>query len=311
MNLDSIEELTLLRNCTIIEIIKSQKNTATQETINEFSELFEFLKAGDLEKVHAKLHSCKSAEFSDFMTYFKKTSTTEIASHYLDLAKKLLSPERFKKIESQFKPQAFEQESPSWYLTPEMQSDLDKLHELIKQNNPRIISNDQFRSFAAQFRDITKSLGRSKFQQYFDEQNQNITDMQISYDSSQYDQTVYKTVFALQDSSTKKDSLMTITEPAPKSKFISNYFQNFCYAYLDSHKYANANDSLLDSEVISRKFNTYSECYKKLEEMLKCKINLLGDKVYFSSETTYEPDKLSDFAINSDIKSSPEAPLLY
>lgn len=303
MNLDSLEEFTLLRNCTILEIINLHQKQASQQDLADFFELFDLLKSENLETARAKLISGTSDKFSEFRDSFQNNSSAELSTKYLNLAKSLLSKEQFDKIKNQFEKQSQKAEQESTYLTPEMQSALDILNKLIKHNHPKTISPDQFRTFSSQFRDVTGVLGKLKFEQCFLEQNKTIRTMKISYDSSQYDQTVYRTDFTLLDSNSQ-ESQLTITEPAPKSKFISNYFQNLCYTYLESHRCSTLKNSLLDKEVMAKELNIFPECLKKLEEMSKCKINLFGNKVYFSDETAYESDKLNEFFLEAK-QSSP------
>ena len=304
MNLDSIEALTLLRNCTILEIIKLQKakkqqtSEVSENALDEFNNLFLASKKGDSLQTLIQINSSKSPEFADFISYFFKTSAPDISKHYLGLAESILTTEQFEKIKSQFKQhiepeiEQSAQQEPT-YLTPNIQSALNELNTLIKQNNPKVTSPTQFKTFSTQYRDLTKFLIQSKFQQYFDTQGKQISNMQLLYDTAQSDRTVYKTIIQLLDSSAQSTEV-TIKEPAPASNSVANYYQNACYAYFKGHSCSQLDESLLDQNIMTGIWNDLSGCYPKLAEMSKNKVVFLGNKPFFSSETSYEPEKLND-----------------
>ena len=124
-----------------------------------------------------------------------------------------------------------------------MQTSLENLHMLIKKANPKSMSTSQFKDFSNQFRNLTYTLGRQKFQQYFDTKNQTIQNMQISYNANQNKKSTYQTDFTLLDSASQ-ESHITLEEAASTSGFTSTYYQNLCYAYLEANKYSNINENL-------------------------------------------------------------------
>lgn len=262
--------------------------------------------------------------FKAFSQNVRTLSSKDFSQEYIDLIKTLMeenevySDEKFDELKKAFYKgnedlnpdnnktslenyeEEPEQENVSNYLTDDMKISLDKLNQLTRQN-PKTISASDFKKLSAQFSDITLALGISKFQQSFDEQGKTIEDMNISYDTTQNEKSVYKADFTLSDSSSK-ESHLTITEPASTTGFSSTYFQNLCYSYLEANKYANIDESLLDSTIISSKMSDFREGYKKLDEMMtKCKITIAGKSIFYSSESEIEPSELDlDVACNSE-----------
>lgn len=304
MKLNTLEDLTLFRNCTILKIIELQSQNSDPELINKYSELLELSKSGDIENVREKLNSLID-EVSDFCKSFSDdTPVRDIAKNYKSLAKKILSQEQYEKIEDSFLPyssdlnnQTYEEEPEeqisSDYSTAYMKRFLQKLHHLVHAHNPKTMSVSNFKNFATQFRDITLALGISKFQQYFDTQNKTIKDMKISFAVTPSQRPVYQTDFILSDSNSQQSHL-SLEEPASTSGFSSTYYQNLCYSYLEANKYALIDENSLDPNIIPEKIATFRECYKKLDEMMKkSKITISNRSIIYSSESNIEPTELN------------------
>lgn len=323
MNLDSTQDIILLRNCIVIKINKLKLDMtnpnidflATKTALDNYTKLLEHLNNSDSENVINILHnSIQTEDFSQFSKHILSTPSKEIAQEYIDLTEELMknnnsySEEKFKELKTAFYKgnehlnpdnkilDEYEEEPESnqfsTHLTEDMKISLDTLNKLIKQNHSKSMSPTQFKNFVSQFKDIVKLLGISKFQQYFNEKNQTITDMNIFYDTDEYSRTVYKTDFTLADR-TSQESHVTLQEPASKSGFISNYYQNLCYSYLEADKYSKIDENALSADTISDKMNTFKECYKKLEEMMsKCKITISNNSLFYLSESEIEPTEL-------------------
>ena len=130
-----------------------------------------------------------------------------------------------------------------------------------------------------------------KLQQALDETEQSIMDMHISYEKLENSKSMYKIRLTLLDTASQT-SYKTLTEKATTSGFISTYVQNLCYSYLEAKKYSLAEETLLDSNIITKQMDIFSDCYQKLKDMAKYKLNILSnDTIGVSSTATDEPSK--------------------
>ena len=74
--------------------------------------------------------------------------------------------------------------------------------------------------------------------------------------------------------------------------YISTYFQNLCYSHLEAQKYSTKSEDLLDSSIITAKMNSFEECYRKLKDMTKYKLNILhNNTIAPSAVAADEPSK--------------------
>jgi len=111
--------------------------------------------------------------------------------------------------------------------------------------------------------------------------------MQITYIAEPDQKPIYKTTINLSNGDEQ-----SIEGPASTSGFTANYYQNLCYSYLESNKFANINEDLLNSEIILEKMSTFKDCYTKLEQLMqKCKITIANNSIFYSSESEIEPEK--------------------
>lgn len=339
MNLNSSKDKILLKNCIVLKLkelniklsnqinhsISSSEIADTENSISYYTNLYEILKSDDSETLIATLdNSLDDDKFGTFSKSVRSLSAKDFSQEYIDLIKTLMeenqvySDEKFDELKKAFYKgnedlnpdnnktsletyeEEPEQKNMPNYLTDDMKISLDKLNKLTKQNSTTMSASD-FKKLSAQFRDITLVLGISKFQQSFDEQGKTIEDMNISYDTTQNEKSVYKADLKFSDSSSKESNL-TITEPASTTGFSSTYFQNLCHSYLEANKYANIDESLLDSTIISSKMSNFRKSYEKLDEMMtKCKFTISNHYIIPSSESNIGPSELElDVACNSE-----------
>lgn len=319
MNLDSIQNITLLKNCIVVKIqqlnlqIQESKEHSPKEqkTLESYKQFLELLKNSDGSSIQELLnHPVYSEDLAEFSKHILSTPAASIAEEYIDYTKQMLmehnvySEDKFQELVTAFykgnetlNPDYQIQEEPedSVHLTETMKASLEKLHRLVKQN-PKTMTPEQFQDLSGQFRDITKSLGINKFQQHFSEQGQTITNMEISKDVNDAYSPVYRIDFTLLDSNSK-ESHFSLQEPASQSGFIANYYQNLCYTYLESDKCSKMNKVLLTPPTILNKMKTFKECYSKLDAMMSnCKITISpNNTIIYSSESEIEPSKLNDY----------------
>lgn len=325
MDLHSPQDRILLKNCIVVKIkqlhLAMHKPNAdfssAKKAIDYYSKLKELLESDNTENLIATLNtSIDSADYLNFNQYILSTPAKDIASDYLDLTKSLLlengvyTDENFKKLKNAFlngnenlssseKTRNLndleEEHEPetSAYVTKEIQEILDKLKEIFAKNHPKTMSGTDFKNFASQFKDLTKKLGICALQPNFDKTNQTLQDMQIFYEKTAELTPLYKVDLTLCDNTSHKLSHMTLTERANVSGYISTYFQNLCYSYLEAQKYATKSEEFLnDSSIIINKMNSFAECHTKLKDMTKCKLNILPNHTITpSAVATDEPSK--------------------
>lgn len=324
MNLDSMQDIILLRNCLVVKIKDLKLNMYSpnvdlqtqKKTLACYETLLEQLNHNATEQVNILL---KSSDLVEFSQHIFSTPAKEIAKEYMDLTKQMLikhhaySEEKFEALtEAFFKnnetlnptyippKESLETDEPSPHLTKDMQINLQHLKKLIRQN-PKHMSSSDFKNFSSQFRDLAKNLGIQKFQQYFSTIGQTILDMKIS--TNIHDESfkpIYQTDFTLSTKDSSDTQHFTYQEPAPQSDFTTTYYQNLCYFYIESNKCANTNEILLSPDVIANKMRIFTKCYEKLAEMLtKCKITFSHHSLFYSSESDLKPSDLNLQACNS------------
>lgn len=316
MDLHSPQDKTLLKNCIVVKLqqLKLTQKEPTLENIDEISyyeNLYQVLKDDDTDILLSILNDTE--KYNAFNQHILLASAKDIANDYLDLTKSLLlennvySDENFEKLKKAFLNgnenlsssdktknlnELEEEPEISTYVTKEMQELLDKLSELFKENHPKSMSGADFKNFTSRFKDLTKKLGICALQSNFDGAKQTIQDMQIFYEQPTELAPVYKVDLTLCDNTTQKLSHSTLTERANASGYISTYFQSLCYSILEAQKYSTKSEDLLDSSIITNKMNSFAECYRKLKDMTKCKLNILpNNTVAPSAMAADEPSR--------------------
>lgn len=324
MNLSLSKDKILLKNCIVVKLqqLKLAKETpAIKDEISYYENIYEILKADDTETLMLTLKDPTFKEaYRSFNEHILSTPAKDIAQEYIDLTKSFIlkncvyDEEKFKQLKAAFykgnedllskTPEEYEEEPEqnhsSNHLTKAMETSLNQLKNLMRQN-PKTMSGSQFRNLAGQFRDLTLDLGKRKFQQYFDKNGQTIIEngMQISYDTSNPLKPTYTADFTLLDNATSQQTHLNIAEPTSKS----TYFQNLCYSYLEADTYANIDESLLDTDIISGKMNDFRNCYEKLDEMMKrCEITITDNIPFYYTISEVEPSELDLQACNSDLE---------
>ena len=296
MTLDSVENVELLRICTLVKMIELEKNrnnpefTYNNELRSLYSNLFETLKNYNIKDVNIILNQL--AQFSDFSEHIFNDTPQSIAEKYLGVAEDVLTDEQFNKVKHMF----------SSYIThpnnnkSTNSSDrtilayLKQLQTLFKSGYSKKLSASQFKEFSRNFRDLSMCIGECKLEQAFNRNNQTISDMQISYDASDVSKPLYKIDLDLLDRSSKR-SHTQLVEKASTSGFISTYPQNLCYSYLEANKYSQSSDELLTEEIIARKMSIFRDCSKNLEAMANCQLNILNNSIKVSVQMSTEPSK--------------------
>ncbi len=324
MDLHSPQDRILLKNCIVVKIKQLHLDmhkpnadfSSAKKAIDYYSKLKELLETDNTETLIATLNnSIDSSDYVNFNQYIFSTPSKDIANDYLDLTKSLLlengvySDENFEKLKKAFLNgnenltpsdktknlnELEEEQEPelSTNISKEMQELLDKLSELFRENPPKNMSGVDFKNFASQFKDLTKNLGICALQPNFDGAKQTIQDMQIFYEKPADFAPVYKVDLTLCDNISHKLSHTTLTERANASGYISTYFQSLCYSIIESQKYSTKSEDLLDSNIIISKMSSFAECYKKLKDMTKYKLNILpNNTIAPSAVATDEPSK--------------------
>lgn len=305
MDLNSIENQKLLRNCLAVKIKILQQDldksnidsVSKQKELNYYTQIYQNFIMGNFEAVVYMLESTPDGK------HILLTSPKDLACEYIDLVKNIMensSPEKFEKFKQAFlegneslnaNHQTYEYEeepeenSISDYLTEDMKNYLHKLEKLVSH---KILTPSQFRNFATQFRDITKILAHSKFQQSFDKLGKTITQMDILYEKNETNIPIYKTNFTLLNANSYEEYL-TLSEPAPQSGFISTYYQSICYSYLEADKCSKKNDFSLDANTISNQMTIFKKCYTNLTDMSKCEFKIVNGKIIPLDHRNYEP----------------------
>lgn len=328
MDLYSPKDKILLKNCIVIklkylELAAGKTNENVPETENEisyYSNIYEILKSDNTELLISTIKdSIDKQLFVEFNKNILTKPAKDLAEEHVNLTKNLMkennvfSEEKFEELKKAFykeneylipekKSDEYEEEPEiinTNHLTNDMQNCLDNLNHLIRRFNPKTMSISDFKQFAEQLKNLTFDLGKQKFQQYFDTQNQTIKDMKISYSTTKMQKPVFKTDFTLLDSDSGQSNLI-IEESASNSGFTSTYYQNLCYTYLEANKYSFIDDDLLDTNMIYNTTHNFKECCKKLEDMAtKCKITISNNSIFYSSESEIEPSELNLEACNS------------
>lgn len=122
--------------------------------------------------------------------------------------------------------------------------------------------------------------------------------MQIAYDTSNSSKPAYTADFSLWDNNTSRRTHLSISEPTSKS----TYFQNLCYSYLAANTYANMDECLLSTEIISDEMNDFRSCYQKLDEMMKrCEITITDNIPFYYTISEVEPSELDLQACHNEL----------
>lgn len=297
MDLISLENRTLLRNCLLVRLKQLQldMNSRNQALLEYYSYLLELLSTNDAEKLIGALKSSYPQEdFLQFNNHILSASEKELVTEHLDIVNSLL-PQNDKKsidklsvLKNVFYPVKLktnsnnEKTKNSIELEEEPEKDpldslplslklpLAKLRSLTTLPHKNRLSASELKNWASEFSEISKAFGILKFQEHFKEKGQTIADMQITYNKSS-EQTMYTTDFKLLDSQFE-ESHFEYKEPVANSLHISNYnyYQALCYSYLEGQKLALSEENTLSEDT----FANFLECYKKLVELGNVKINI-------------------------------------
>lgn len=311
MDVYSLEDIKIVRDCIAIEIKKIQSDpnldkVTVQHKINEYTFLFHDL-IKNAENAQSILQN-QTNDLKEFCQYILSTPKKDLLVQYTETTKLAMiqsntfSQEKFDKFKETFwngfkelnSENNFEEEPeaeiPSIHLTDYMKANSEMLDELLKNNKQQNLSPHQFKNFSLKFKETTKLLGISKFQQYFDQLNKKIFDMYISYDNSDAAKLLYKTDFTLLEHDSTQSHL-SLTETIPGLPELSDFYQNLCFSYLEADKFSKIDENKLNNEIIRNQMNIFSKCNKKLKEMLNWKINLTPDnRVIFSYESCYSTE---------------------
>lgn len=123
--------------------------------------------------------------------------------------------------------------------------------------------------------------------------------MQISYDTSNSSKPAYTADFSLWDNATASQTSLSISEPVSKS----TYFQNLCHSYLAANTYANMDESLLSTEIISDEMKDFRSCAEKLDEMMtRCEITINGTTPFYYTISEVEPSELDLQACHNELE---------
>lgn len=323
MDLSTQENKVLLKKCIKVMLFQlkfeqEQKDkfeissTDIEEEIKLYEQMEKLIESDDTDslintlKKYQKIDSISKLSSS----VLSNRSSVDLADEYLNSMKNFLikcetySEEYFNKFKTAFlsgtniesdmtKDINKLEEEPSHEvqnITPKEKELLGKLYGLVKMPSGNNLSTSKFKQLAFQFGDLTKQLGICKFQHSFDEEKKNILDMNISFNSSKYQKPVYLTVFDLEDTQNKERSNVTVYEPASISGFSSTYYQNLCFAYLEANETSKLDESKINSDLISQKMSTFSNCYENLQSMiLKCNLQIKNGHVFQIAESSYVP----------------------
>lgn len=304
MDLNSLENIRLLRNCIAIEIrkIKAGENSESlemQNKINNYSNLFHLLIKEDPKSVL----QIQTGDLKKFSEYMLSTPPEEIFEKYINIVKQSMlesnttyDEEKFNEFKdamySDFEGNKQEQMHPDQNTGENLTSTniMNDLKKLFETHKSRSMSAAQFRDFSAQFKTLVRIFGKNKFQQYYEAFGQTVTDMQLSYDTTNHSKKAYQTTLTLSDK-TGMTSRCTFNEPAPASLELAKPYQNLCYSYLEADKYSAIDTSLLDQTSIRKQMDTFTKCYKNLKEMAPLIIHIRDNKIIISGKSHCEVEK--------------------
>lgn len=289
MDLTSKKDILLLRNCVSLHLrdLTLEPYKLNNEKISEIEKyklLLSYLNEQKIDEAQNILNNLDDKNFSNFEHISSRVLSTNVLEtlkkHLQDL--QIYSESDFEKIKTVFykgNEDLLESENMDY------NDCLKQLENLINRNNPKRMTSTQFIEFSESFKKLSKLFGISKFEEYFDTKNQKIVDMEISNDTP----SIYKTLFSLKDEKNNLSDFI-IEEPASSTKFISNYYQNLCYSYLEADKCSKMNEKQITTAFICEKMNDFNECFLKLKDMSKYKIEIFGNNmIRFTSETSIEP----------------------
>ena len=194
MDLNSLENIRLLRNCIAIEIQKIQdsdhsESLEMQNKINNYTNLFHLLIRADAKNV---LQS-QIGDLAKLGAYMLSTPPEEILKKYENIVKQSMldtntyDEKKFNRFKdafyADFKESKKEQQQSCPNIDGNLTSTMNDFQKLFKNQKSCNMSPSQFRDFSAQFKNLVSTFGKDKFQQYFKPFGQTVTDMQISYDT--------------------------------------------------------------------------------------------------------------------------------
>ncbi len=301
MDLNSLENIRLLRNCIAIEIQKIQdsdnsESLEMQNKINNYTNLFHLLIRADAENV---LQS-QIGDLAQLGTYMLSTPPKEILEKYTNIVKQSMldtntyDEKKFNRFKNafyaDFKENTKEQQQPNPNTDGNLTSTMNDFQKLFENHKPYNMSPSQFRDFSAQFKHLVSAFGKDKFQQYFDPFGQTVTGMQISYDTTNHSKKTYQTTLTLLDSTGMKSS-RAFRETAPASLELAKPYQNLCYSYLEADKYSAIDTSLLDQTSIKKQMDTFTKCYRNLKDMVPLIINIRDNRIIISGKSDCEIEK--------------------
>lgn len=301
MDLNSLENIRLLRNCIAIEIQKIQdsdnsESLEVQNKINNYTNLFHLLIRADAENV---LQS-QIGDLAELGAYMLSTPPKEILEKYTTIVKQSMletntyDEKKFNRFKDAFyadyKENKKECQQPSPNIDGNLTSTMNDFQKLFESHKSYTMSAAQFRDFSVDFKNLVRTFGKNKFQQYFEAFGQTITDMQISYDTTNYSKKTYQTTLTLSDT-TGMTSRCAFKETAPASLDLAKPYQTLCYSYLEADKYSAIDTSLLDQASIRKQMDTFTKCYKNLKDMVPLIINIRDNRIIISRESDCEVEK--------------------
>ncbi len=301
MDLNSLENIRLLRNCIAIEIQKIQdsdhsESLEMQNKINNYTNLFHLLIRADAKNV---LQS-QIGDLAKLGAYMLSTPPEEILKKYENIVKQSMldtntyDEKKFNRFKdafyADFKESKKEQQQSCPNIDGNLTSTMNDFQKLFKNQKSCNMSPSQFRDFSAQFKNLVSTFGKDKFQQYFKPFGQTVTDMQISYDTTNYSKKTYQTTLTLSDT-TGMTSRCAFKETAPASLDLAKPYQSLCFSYLEADKCSAIDTSLLDQNSIKKQMDIFSQCYKNLKDMVPLIINIRDNRIIISRESDCEIEK--------------------
>lgn len=317
MNLNSTKDFILLSNCISVQIrtLKSQNNLSeNNDTLTEYTKILNIFKEKKSPQEAVKLlTNSENENCKQFLNYFLSSPADQIVKEHLDMVERLLIntniytqtelQEKLSELTKAFLKGGNENLNPYKKNNNTLKTNqelITKLNKLLDKKSSRQTSASDFIEISKDFEKLTLELNQNMFQQYFDTQEQKISNVEILQDIDENSNPIFKTTFHLNDKNSKSSTL-TLQEPARDKINIMDDYQLLCYTYLEAKKYAESSVENLDSNTIYTKMNTFKECKTKLVNMQKNKINIAGGRAIFSAEANIDPKELDLKAQEDDL----------
>lgn len=296
MELTSESDYRLLRNIICVKkVFAEAKSEEQKEAIEIYNNLLYYLNSGNTSEVNRILStSQKSKEFLDFSQSIATKSSKDLSYEYISLIKSLNLPkdkfsnflEIFFKNNEELNPNNEGIEPKKIYLST--------IHKLLKRFSKKGSPRD-FKDFANSFAINSIKLAKEIYKSYFNEHNQELLSMRISYGKGQ---NTYVTLLSYHDNNTNTNHTITLEEIAPPSDFACTNYQNLCCACLKPATYSKADDNLVTPNFIQANLTNFKRYYEGIKSMSDCKIAILNGKLMCYDETyktpSQQPEKLSN-----------------